>query len=133
MCTQWGETTCKQRKSGFGNFGRGWQRSWKHPGRSPLLAMEKRWDITSLPAQARMPRMWRLYGQQRNNSTRFSRRVELLKTNWSTISRKRAVAVGRSAPEMVIPDANILIRAVLGKRVREILETHSARVRFCAR
>ena len=31
---------------------------------------------------------------------------------------------------MVILDANILIRAVLGKRVREILETHSARVRF---
>jgi predicted nucleic acid-binding protein len=33
---------------------------------------------------------------------------------------------------MVILDANILIRAVLGKRVREILETHSARVRFFA-
>ena len=31
---------------------------------------------------------------------------------------------------MVILDANILIRAVLGKRVREILEAHSARVRF---
>ena len=33
---------------------------------------------------------------------------------------------------MVILDANILIRAVLGKRVREILEMHSARVRFFA-
>lgn len=33
---------------------------------------------------------------------------------------------------MVILDANILIRAVLGKRVREILQTHSARVRFFA-
>ena len=33
---------------------------------------------------------------------------------------------------MVILDANILIRAVLGKRVREILERHSARVRFFA-
>ena len=33
---------------------------------------------------------------------------------------------------MVILDANILIRAVLGKRVREILGTHSARVRFFA-
>ena len=33
---------------------------------------------------------------------------------------------------MVILDANILIRAVLGKRVREILESHSARVRFFA-
>ena len=33
---------------------------------------------------------------------------------------------------MVILDANILIRAVLGKRVREIPETHSARVRFFA-
>ena len=33
---------------------------------------------------------------------------------------------------MVILDANILIHAVLGKRVREILETHSARVRFFA-
>jgi len=33
---------------------------------------------------------------------------------------------------MVILDANILIRAVLGKRVREILETHSARIRFFA-
>jgi predicted nucleic acid-binding protein len=33
---------------------------------------------------------------------------------------------------MVILDANILIRAVLGKRVREILEAHSARVRFFA-
>lgn len=33
---------------------------------------------------------------------------------------------------MVILDANILIRAVLRKRVREILETHFARVRFCA-
>jgi len=33
---------------------------------------------------------------------------------------------------MVILDANILIRAVLGKRVREILETHSTRVRFFA-
>jgi predicted nucleic acid-binding protein len=31
---------------------------------------------------------------------------------------------------MVVLDANILIRAVLGKRVREILETHSTRVRF---
>jgi hypothetical protein len=31
---------------------------------------------------------------------------------------------------MVILDANILIRAVLGKRVREILERHSAIVRF---
>ncbi len=25
-------STCKHRKSGFGNFGRGWQRFWKHPG-----------------------------------------------------------------------------------------------------
>ena len=33
---------------------------------------------------------------------------------------------------MVILDANILIRAVLGKRVREILEAHSARVQFFA-
>jgi predicted nucleic acid-binding protein len=33
---------------------------------------------------------------------------------------------------MVILDANILIRAVLGKRVRELLEIHSARVRFFA-
>jgi predicted nucleic acid-binding protein len=33
---------------------------------------------------------------------------------------------------VVILDANILIRAVLGRRVREILETHSARVRFFA-
>jgi predicted nucleic acid-binding protein len=33
---------------------------------------------------------------------------------------------------MVILDANILIRAVLGKRVQEILETHSAKVRFFA-
>src|SRR5690242_4011438 len=33
---------------------------------------------------------------------------------------------------MVILDANILIRAVLGKRVREILAAHSARVRFFA-
>jgi predicted nucleic acid-binding protein len=33
---------------------------------------------------------------------------------------------------MVILDANILIRAVLGKRVREILEAHFARVRFFA-
>ena len=33
---------------------------------------------------------------------------------------------------MVILDANILIRAVLGKRVREILETYSAGVRFFA-
>jgi len=31
---------------------------------------------------------------------------------------------------VVVLDANILIRAVLGKRVREILEAHSARVRF---
>ena len=33
---------------------------------------------------------------------------------------------------MVILDANILIRAVLGRRVREILETHFTRVRFFA-
>jgi predicted nucleic acid-binding protein len=33
---------------------------------------------------------------------------------------------------MVILDANILIRAVLGNRVREILEAHSANVRFFA-
>jgi predicted nucleic acid-binding protein len=33
---------------------------------------------------------------------------------------------------MVVLDANILIRAVLGRRVREILETHFARVRFFA-
>ena len=33
---------------------------------------------------------------------------------------------------MVILDANILIRGVLGKRVREILETYSAGVRFFA-
>ena len=34
---------------------------------------------------------------------------------------------------MVVLDANILIRAVLGSRVREILEKHSTRVRFFAR
>jgi predicted nucleic acid-binding protein len=33
---------------------------------------------------------------------------------------------------MVVLDANIVIRAVLGRRVREILESHSARVRFLA-
>lgn len=33
---------------------------------------------------------------------------------------------------MVVLDANILIRAVLGRRVREILETHLANVRFFA-
>lgn len=31
---------------------------------------------------------------------------------------------------MIVLDANILIRAVLGRRVREILETHFTRVRF---
>ena len=82
MCTQQREATCKHRKSGFGNFGRGWQRSWRHPDRSPLLGMERRWDIISLPAQARMPRMWRLYGQPQPNSTRFLRPAEPLKTNW---------------------------------------------------
>jgi predicted nucleic acid-binding protein len=33
---------------------------------------------------------------------------------------------------VVVLDANILIRAVLGRRVREILETHFTRVRFFA-
>src|SRR4051794_12196231 len=33
---------------------------------------------------------------------------------------------------MVILDANILIRAVLGKRVRKLLQLHFARVRFFA-
>lgn len=33
---------------------------------------------------------------------------------------------------MIILDANILIRAVLGKRVREIIETHYGRTRFFA-
>jgi hypothetical protein len=33
---------------------------------------------------------------------------------------------------MVVLDANTLIRAVLGRRVREVLETHFARVRFLA-
>ena len=33
---------------------------------------------------------------------------------------------------MVVLDANILIRAVLGRRVRAILETHFTRVRFFA-
>ncbi len=33
---------------------------------------------------------------------------------------------------MIVLDANILIRAVLGRRVREILETHFMRVRFFA-
>lgn len=33
---------------------------------------------------------------------------------------------------MVVLDANILIRAVLGKRVREIFEMYSARARFFA-
>ena len=33
---------------------------------------------------------------------------------------------------MVVLDANILIRAVLGRRVREILETHFTRIRFFA-
>jgi predicted nucleic acid-binding protein len=33
---------------------------------------------------------------------------------------------------MVVLDANILIRAVLGKRVREVIETYSSRVRFVA-
>jgi predicted nucleic acid-binding protein len=33
---------------------------------------------------------------------------------------------------MVVLDANILIRAVLGRRVREILEAHFTRVRFFA-
>jgi hypothetical protein len=36
------------------------------------------------------------------------------------------------AAEMVILDANILIRAVLGKRVRELLDIHSDGVRFFA-
>lgn len=33
---------------------------------------------------------------------------------------------------MVVLDANVLIRAVLGRRVREILEAHFTRVRFFA-
>jgi predicted nucleic acid-binding protein len=33
---------------------------------------------------------------------------------------------------MLVLDANILIRAVLGKRVRKILESHFTRVRFLA-
>jgi predicted nucleic acid-binding protein len=33
---------------------------------------------------------------------------------------------------VVVLDANILIRAVLGRRVREILETHFTRMRFFA-
>jgi predicted nucleic acid-binding protein len=33
---------------------------------------------------------------------------------------------------VVVLDANILIRAVLGRRVREILQTHFTRVRFFA-
>jgi predicted nucleic acid-binding protein len=33
---------------------------------------------------------------------------------------------------MVVLDANILIRAVLGRRVREILETHFTKTRFFA-
>jgi predicted nucleic acid-binding protein len=33
---------------------------------------------------------------------------------------------------MVVLDANILIRAVLGRRVREILETHFTKLRFFA-
>ncbi len=33
---------------------------------------------------------------------------------------------------MVVLDANSLIRAMLGRRVREIIETHFTRVRFCA-
>jgi predicted nucleic acid-binding protein len=33
---------------------------------------------------------------------------------------------------MVVLDANILIRAVLGRRVREILEAHFATTRFFA-
>lgn len=35
--------------------------------------------------------------------------------------------------EMIVLDANILIRAVLGKRVRQLLETYAAYdIRFCA-
>jgi predicted nucleic acid-binding protein len=48
------------------------------------------------------------------------------------ISKKRVVAGERLVPEVVVLDANILIRAVLGRRVREILETHITRVRFFA-
>jgi predicted nucleic acid-binding protein len=33
---------------------------------------------------------------------------------------------------MIVLDANILIRAVLGRRVRKLLETHYKKVRFFA-
>jgi predicted nucleic acid-binding protein len=47
-------------------------------------------------------------------------------------SRKRAEPGERPAAEDVVLDANILIRAVLGRRVRQILETHCAAARFIA-
>ncbi len=49
-------------------------------------------------------------------------------------SSRRRVARGRlRLAEMIVLDANILIRAVLGRRVRQILETYAVRgVRFYA-
>ena len=51
---------------------------------------------------------------------------------WRSSSR-RAVPKRLPVAEMIVLDANILIRAVLGKRVRQLLETYTAyRFRFYA-
>ena len=42
-------------------------------------------------------------------------------------------AIGLQSSEMIVLDANILIRAILGRRVRQLLEEYaSVGVRFCA-
>ena len=48
-------------------------------------------------------------------------------------SSRRAVRERPESAEMIVLDANILIRAVLGKRVRQLLETYSQHgIRFYA-
>src|SRR5580692_2052639 len=57
----------------------------------------------------------------------------LTRKNYWPISRS-CVAAGRAHPaEMIVLDANILLRAVLGRRVRQLIDTYAGRgVRFFA-
>jgi len=56
-----------------------------------------------------------------------------MRKNWWA-SLRRLVAAGRAHhAEMIVLDANILIRAVLGRRVRQLIDSYAGQgVRFFA-
>ena len=92
MCTQNSSTLCMRQRWVSGNFGNGWQRSWRHPGPSPLPVMERRSGFIFLLDRAETPPSLPFFARQRNNSTLSSQQAALLKTFLWTNSKKLAGA-----------------------------------------